>query len=186
LARVNDAARGKWASIIGMTLAVMRNYDSFQSPTHFKLSDLLKRFGSAPPARTTARWPAKSASRTSRSAALLDRAADVILPQRFPNSGLRPDVFSYSGIARLKPGARVLKNWGEDERVRKWLEQLQVKPDLRPLKQDVVGDVGSVLAVIMSALGLVLLLVCANVANLVLVRALARRQVGSGLGQDCA
>jgi uncharacterized radical SAM superfamily Fe-S cluster-containing enzyme len=44
VARVNDAARGKWASIVGMTLAVMRNYDSFQSPTHFKLSDLLKKF----------------------------------------------------------------------------------------------------------------------------------------------
>jgi uncharacterized radical SAM superfamily Fe-S cluster-containing enzyme len=44
LRRVNDAARGKWPSIIGMGLAVMKNYDSFQSPTHFKLSDLLKKF----------------------------------------------------------------------------------------------------------------------------------------------
>jgi uncharacterized radical SAM superfamily Fe-S cluster-containing enzyme len=42
--RVNDAARGKWPSIIGMALAVMRNYDPFQSPTHFKLTDLLKKF----------------------------------------------------------------------------------------------------------------------------------------------
>ena len=37
VARVNDAARGKWLSIIGMALAVARNYDPFQSPTHFKL-----------------------------------------------------------------------------------------------------------------------------------------------------
>ena len=44
LRRVNDAARGKWLSIAGMGLAVMKNYDSFQSPTHFKLSDLLKKF----------------------------------------------------------------------------------------------------------------------------------------------
>ena len=44
LRRVNDAARGKWLSIAGMALAVMKNYDSFQSPTHFKLSDLLKKF----------------------------------------------------------------------------------------------------------------------------------------------
>jgi len=44
VARVNDAARGKWLSIAGMTLAVMRNYDPFQSPTHFKLVDLLKKF----------------------------------------------------------------------------------------------------------------------------------------------
>jgi hypothetical protein len=40
VARVNDAARGKWLSIVGMALATTRNYDPFQSPTHFKLSDL--------------------------------------------------------------------------------------------------------------------------------------------------
>jgi uncharacterized radical SAM superfamily Fe-S cluster-containing enzyme len=41
VARINDAARGKWLSIIGMALSVMRNYDPFQSPTHFKLSHLM-------------------------------------------------------------------------------------------------------------------------------------------------
>src|SRR5437667_3662523 len=44
VARVNDAARGKWLSIVGMGLSVARNYDSFQSPTHFKLSDMMKKF----------------------------------------------------------------------------------------------------------------------------------------------
>ena len=34
LAKVNDAARGKWLSVIGLALALMRNYDPFQSPTH--------------------------------------------------------------------------------------------------------------------------------------------------------
>src|SRR5690242_13298271 len=43
VARVNDAARGKWPSIVGMALAAARNYDPFQSPTHFKLSDLFKK-----------------------------------------------------------------------------------------------------------------------------------------------
>jgi uncharacterized radical SAM superfamily Fe-S cluster-containing enzyme len=43
VARVNDAARGKWLSIIGMALAATRNYDPFQAPTHFKLSDLMKK-----------------------------------------------------------------------------------------------------------------------------------------------
>src|SRR5690348_12256094 len=44
VARVNDAARGKWLSIIGMSLAVGRNYDPFQAPTHFKFKDLLQKF----------------------------------------------------------------------------------------------------------------------------------------------
>ncbi|HWC96209.1 MAG TPA: radical SAM protein [Candidatus Sulfopaludibacter sp.] len=44
VARVNDAARGKWGSIVGMGLAVARNYDPFRSPTHFKLSDMMKKF----------------------------------------------------------------------------------------------------------------------------------------------
>jgi uncharacterized radical SAM superfamily Fe-S cluster-containing enzyme len=44
VARVNDAARGKWLSIVGMALAVARNYDPFQSPTHFKLKDLFLKF----------------------------------------------------------------------------------------------------------------------------------------------
>jgi uncharacterized radical SAM superfamily Fe-S cluster-containing enzyme len=43
VARVNDAARGKWLSIIGMALAATRNYDPFQAPTHFRLSDLMKK-----------------------------------------------------------------------------------------------------------------------------------------------
>jgi 7,8-dihydro-6-hydroxymethylpterin dimethyltransferase len=44
VAAVNDAARGKWLSIAGMTLALLRNYDPFQAPTHFKILDLLKKF----------------------------------------------------------------------------------------------------------------------------------------------
>jgi uncharacterized radical SAM superfamily Fe-S cluster-containing enzyme len=44
VAAVNDAARGKWLSIAGMTLALLRNYDPFQAPTHFKIVDLLKKF----------------------------------------------------------------------------------------------------------------------------------------------
>ncbi len=44
VARVNDAARGKWLSILGMALSLMRNYDPFKSPTHFKLIDLLQKF----------------------------------------------------------------------------------------------------------------------------------------------
>jgi len=41
---VTDAGRGRTLSNLGMALALMRNYDSFKSPTHFKLTDLLKKF----------------------------------------------------------------------------------------------------------------------------------------------
>ena len=44
VACVNDAGRGKLLSVVGMSLAVIRNYDSFNAPTHFKLTDLLKKF----------------------------------------------------------------------------------------------------------------------------------------------
>ena len=44
LRRVNDAARGRRLSVLGMALALMKNYDPFQSPTHFKLADLMKKF----------------------------------------------------------------------------------------------------------------------------------------------
>jgi 7,8-dihydro-6-hydroxymethylpterin dimethyltransferase len=44
IAKVNDAARGKFMTGLGMALCLMKNYDPFQSPTHFKLMDLLKKF----------------------------------------------------------------------------------------------------------------------------------------------
>src|SRR5213594_2700898 len=44
IAKVNDAARGKFLTIVGMALCLMKNYDPFHSPKHFKLMDLLKKF----------------------------------------------------------------------------------------------------------------------------------------------
>jgi len=44
VAAITDAGRGRTLSNLGMALALMRNYDSFKSPTHFKLTDLLKKF----------------------------------------------------------------------------------------------------------------------------------------------
>ena len=43
LAKVNDAARGKWLSVIGLGLSLLRNYDPFQAPTHFKITDMMKK-----------------------------------------------------------------------------------------------------------------------------------------------
>jgi hypothetical protein len=44
LRSVNDAARGKFLSVLGMALALMKTYDPFKAPTHFKIRDLMKKF----------------------------------------------------------------------------------------------------------------------------------------------
>jgi 7,8-dihydro-6-hydroxymethylpterin dimethyltransferase len=44
IAKVNDAARGKFVSGVGMALCMMKNYDPFRSPTHLRLIDLLQKF----------------------------------------------------------------------------------------------------------------------------------------------
>jgi uncharacterized radical SAM superfamily Fe-S cluster-containing enzyme len=44
VARINDAARGKFLSMLGVSLALLRNYRPFESPTHFTLLDMLKKF----------------------------------------------------------------------------------------------------------------------------------------------
>jgi len=58
----------------------------------------------------------------------------------------------------------------------KLFDDARIGPNLRPLKQDVVGDVGKMLWVLMGSIGMVLLIACANVANLLLVRVEGRRQ----------
>jgi uncharacterized radical SAM superfamily Fe-S cluster-containing enzyme len=44
VAQVSDAGRGRFLSVTGMALALMRNYDPFAAPKHFKLIDLMKKF----------------------------------------------------------------------------------------------------------------------------------------------
>ena len=116
--------------------------------------------------------------------------ADLILPVRFDparlDPGLLPPGFCCRGIARLKPGAtlaqanadvaRMVDAWKRVEN-RPQLEDLQLGPAVRPLKNDVVGDdVGRVLWVLLGSIGILLVIACANVANLLLVRAEGRGQ----------
>ena len=44
IAKVNDAAGSRFMTVTGMALALMRNYDPFNAPTHFRLIDLLRKF----------------------------------------------------------------------------------------------------------------------------------------------
>ena len=68
---------------------------------------------------------------------------------------------------------------------REAVENWRISPVVRPLKDDLVGSVTSTLWVLMGAIGAVLFVACANIANLMLVRADARRQefaIRSALG----
>ncbi|MGH9627700.1 MAG: radical SAM protein, partial [Bryobacteraceae bacterium] len=44
VAQINDGARGKTISVAAMAIALLRNYDPFMSPSHFKIFDLMKKF----------------------------------------------------------------------------------------------------------------------------------------------
>src|SRR5271169_864098 len=44
VAAINDAARSKRMSVIGVSLALLRNYNPYEAPTHFRLSDLIAKF----------------------------------------------------------------------------------------------------------------------------------------------
>jgi predicted permease len=110
--------------------------------------------------------------------------ADLILPLRFDpasaDGGLLPEGFCCRGLARLKPGvtlaqanadvARMVDAWKRVEN-RPQLEDLQLGPAVRPLKDDVLGDVGRVLWILLGGIGVLLVIACANIANLLLVRA---------------
>lgn len=132
----------------------------------------------------------------------LDQRAQMILPLQFKRSEVLVGNFSYQGVARLKPGvtfeqanadvARMLPLSAEKFPLppgfsREMLESVKIGPNVRPLKEDVVGDVGNVLWVLMGVGGVVLLIACANVANLLLVRVEGRQQelaVRTALGAD--
>jgi predicted permease len=124
---------------------------------------------------------------------LLDRSPDLYLPYQFNRSELFVGNFSYQSIARLRRGVTLAQANAEIERLvpvaverfpgnntlgvsLNMLREARFGANVRPLKQDVVGDVGNVLWILLGTVGLVLLIACANVANLFLVRAESRQR----------
>jgi predicted permease len=136
---------------------------------------------------------------------LVDYDFDLIVPLAFDRAHLKLAPFGYQGIGRLKPGvkleeadadiARLIPVWMDSwsngpgtnpHYYRTW----RIAPHFRTLKQQVVGNMGGVLWVVMATVGLVMLIACMNVANLLLVRAEGRQRelairwaLGAGRGR---
>jgi putative ABC transport system permease protein len=117
-----------------------------------------------------------------------DVDAEVILPVLIDRSRLIRPGFRFVGVARLKPGVtiaeanadigRMLPVWlhGWPGGATQFYESMRITPALRPLKDDVVGNAGATLWLIMGTIAIVLLIACANVTNLLLIRAEGRQQ----------
>jgi putative ABC transport system permease protein len=132
----------------------------------------------------------------------LDYNADLIVPFQSDRAKATLGNFSFQGIARLKPGVSLAQANQDLARMIpivntkfppppgfsvKLFEDVKILPDVHPLKQDIIGDLGRVLWVLMGSIGVVLLIACANVANLLLVRAEGRQQelaIRSSLGAN--
>ena len=129
-----------------------------------------------------------------------DYDANIFLPMQIDRSKTKLGNFSFRGIARMKPGVTLKEANADIDRllpiaIRSFpspegfpagiFESAKVRANLHTLKHDVIGDIGNVLWVLMGSIIVVLLVACANVANLLLVRVEGRRQelaVRSALG----
>jgi predicted permease len=122
---------------------------------------------------------------------LVDADFDLIIPAAFDRSGLILAGFGYHGIGRRKPEATIadtnadiarmlpiwMDSWSNGSGTNPHIyETWKITPLIRPLKQEVIGNIGELLWVVMGMIGVVMLIACANVTNLLLVRMEARHQ----------
>jgi putative ABC transport system permease protein len=115
---------------------------------------------------------------------------DMWLPARFNPDSPPMGNFGWNGIGRLKPGVqpeeaakqleplvkRAMETYVTSPNYRAFLTKGQYRPLVNPLKADIVGDVREPLWILLGTVGMVLLIACANVANLCLVRAEGRQR----------
>src|SRR5688572_20467450 len=132
---------------------------------------------------------------------------EVLVPLWLDRSTLTLVFFQYEMVARLKPGVtlaqadadlgRLTYLWGGSwpmppgyGRAPRPFDSWRFASVARPLKDGIVGGVANVLWLLMATIGIVMLIACANVANLVLVRSEGRQQefavrmaLGAGRGR---
>jgi predicted permease len=136
---------------------------------------------------------------------MVDEDFDLLIPLALDPVHQKLAPFGYDGIARLKPGVSLVQADADIARlIPVWMdswtngpgtnphyyERWRIAPNFHSLKQQVIGNVSSVLWVVMVTIGLVMLIVCTNIANLLLVRAESRQHelairaaLGAGRGR---